>query len=189
MTAAHVPCFVAFVFLQLYFPVPQSAESVTSYPAACCTLPISLFTTTHSGSNGRQASDGRRTTSRQAGEQHMLVLCNTPQNLLSIILFVQPCFNFSFKSLYRATELEMHDASRICYLLVAVISNVSSICQCLVASISNNDSPSSISHKVHKILFYSMSLENNILLESLGSQRSQIDLHLNILPTCLIYSG
>ncbi|KAG2575290.1 hypothetical protein PVAP13_7KG415380 [Panicum virgatum] len=98
MTAAHVPYFIAFVFLQPYFPVPHSAESATSYPAACCTLSISLFTATHSGSDGRRASGGRRTTSRQAGEQHI------------------------------ATELEMHDASRICYLLVAVISNVSSIC-------------------------------------------------------------
>ena len=88
MTAAHVPYFVAFVFLQPYFLVPHSAESATSYPAACCTLSISLFTATHSGSDGRRASGGRRTTSRQAGEQHMLVLCNTPQNLLSIILFV-----------------------------------------------------------------------------------------------------
>jgi len=62
MTVAHVPYFVAFVFLQPYFPVPQSAESATRIllPAA----PFrSLFLLRHiaaATADGPVAGAGRR---------------------------------------------------------------------------------------------------------------------------------
>ena len=98
----------------------------SSYPAAGGTLPISLFTTTHSSSDGPVAGAGR--VDKQASST-----CERSMVCLKIFfrlpyLFSRHVSIFSFKSLRRATELEMHDASRICCLLVAVISNASSIC-------------------------------------------------------------
>ena len=98
----------------------------SSYPAAGSTLPISLFTTTHSSSDGPVAGVGRV-------DKQACSTCECSAVCLKIFfrlpyLFSRHVSIFSFKSLRRATELEMHDASRICSLLVAVISNASSIC-------------------------------------------------------------
>ena len=98
----------------------------SSYPAASGTLPISLFTTTRNASDGPVAGAGQRVDKQPSST------CECSAVRLKIFFRLPYLFShvsiFPFKSLRRATELEMHDASRICSLLVAVISNASSIC-------------------------------------------------------------
>ena len=96
------------------------------YAAAGGTLPISLFATTRSASDGPVAGAGQRVDKQasstcECSPVRLKIFFRLPYVLSHVSIS-------SFKSLSRATELEMHDASRICYLLVAVISNVSSIC-------------------------------------------------------------
>jgi len=123
--AAHASYFVVSVFLQ---PIlSSSAEGATLrilLPAA--PFRSLFFTTTHSSSDGPVAGVGRV-------DKQACSTCECSAVCLKIFfrlpyLFSRHVSIFSFKSLRRATELEMHDASRICCLLVAVISNASSIC-------------------------------------------------------------
>ena len=124
--AAHAPYFVASVFLQ---PILSSSAEGATLRILLPAAPFrSLFLLRHIAA---AMADGPVAGARRRVHKQASSTCEC--SAVRLIFFQLPyLFShvsiFPFKSLRRATELEMHDASRICSLLVAVISNASSIC-------------------------------------------------------------